>query len=100
MTVTRASGEHVTRGWWLRCHQGASDTNVTRGPSRRFPRSIDRFAFRRFQNKAPVEFVLHPGMPEKAVVVCTVTACGIADVCYGNEPMRGKLLNKAHYVPA
>jgi hypothetical protein len=59
----------VTRGWWRRCHQEASDTNVTRGPPWQFPRSIERFAFRRFQNKAVVAFVLHPGMAEKAVVV-------------------------------
>jgi hypothetical protein len=29
-----------------------------------------------------------------------VTARGIGDVCYGNEPMRRKLLNKPHHVPS
>jgi hypothetical protein len=29
-----------------------------------------------------------------------MAALGIAEVCYGNEPVSGKLPNKPHYVPA
>jgi len=43
---------------------------------------------------------LHPRMPEKAVVICKMAALRIVDVCYGNEPMRGKLLNKPNHVAA
>jgi hypothetical protein len=39
-------------------------------------------------------------MPEKAIVVRTTTALGIANVCYGNEPMRGQFLNKPDHMAA
>ena len=42
--------------------------------------------FLRFENKARVALVLHPRMPEKTIIVRAMTALGIADVCYGNEP--------------
>jgi hypothetical protein len=43
---------------------------------------------------------LHPMMPEEAVVICTMAALRVVDVRYGNEPMRGKLLNKPNHVTA
>ena len=54
----------------------------------------------RCQNEAGVNLGLHPGMPEKAVVICTMTALGIANVCYGNEPVRGQFLNKPDHMAA
>ena len=37
-------------------------------------------------------------MPEKAVVIRTMAALGIADVCYGNQPTRGEFLNESDHV--
>src|SRR4029077_17056443 len=63
-------------------------------------RGIEGFAFWRCQNEASVALGLHPGMPEKTVVIRTIAALGIADVRYGNEPMRGQFLNEPDHMAA
>jgi hypothetical protein len=96
MDVTRASDGYVTRG--------AGDTDVTTGCAclaivrRRFFRKVDRLAVYSFQHKFRVALGLHPRMAEEAVVICTMAALRVVDVRYGNEPMRGKLLNKPNHV--
>src|SRR6476620_9334561 len=39
-------------------------------------------------------------MPEKTGVIRTIAALGIADVRYGNEPMRGQFLNEPDHMAA
>ena len=95
----------LVTGMSLGADEGASDTDVPRGCAYlvivrcRVLRDIKRFAFWRCQNKARVVLGLHPRMPEKPVVVRTMSALGIANVCYSDQPMRGKLLNKPRHVP-
>jgi hypothetical protein len=92
-----AGDRDVTRGLVTPMSPGVASGWELSGDS---PKSIERLAFWGCQDKARVALVLHPRMPEKAVVVCTMAALGIAEVCYGNEPVSGKLPNKPHYVPA